>query len=287
LHAGSVPDYAYFDSLGQTHQDWRAQWNFRIWGLVEAPWQCNYHEFIALQRVEVLADMHCVTRWSKLDNVWEGVSTRTVLSKVKVLPEAMYVMVHSEQAYTTNLPMDDFLGEDCLFAWKHNGQPLEPDHGYPLRLVVPGWVGSASTKWLHTLTVLDAPFKGTYMDSSYRVPPRPIEPGTKMPPDAVSAEAWPIKSIITSPAPGAHLKLSGAGPVVVRGRAWVGEGAVDRVVETGQIFEKPDERHPVVEVQRPGELAALALVRLSLTGISSGDQQVPVGPRWKIRQRAQ
>src|SRR4051794_29270246 len=76
LYAGSVPDYAYFDSLGQTHQDWRAQWTFRIWGLVAAPWQCNYHEFIALPRVEVLADMHCVTRWSKLGNVWEGVSTR-------------------------------------------------------------------------------------------------------------------------------------------------------------------------------------------------------------------
>src|SRR5437764_179844 len=58
LHAGSVPEYAYFDSLGQTQQDWRAQWTFRIWGLVEAPWQCNYHEFIALPRVEVLADMH-------------------------------------------------------------------------------------------------------------------------------------------------------------------------------------------------------------------------------------
>ena len=72
LYHGSVLDYAYFDSLGQTHQDWRAQWTFRIWGLVEAPWQCNYHEFIALPRVEVLADMHCVTRWSKLGNVWEA-----------------------------------------------------------------------------------------------------------------------------------------------------------------------------------------------------------------------
>src|SRR5262249_60177444 len=84
LHAGSVPAYAYFDfdSLGQTHQDWRAQWTFRIWGLVEAPWQCNYHEFMALPRVEGVADMHCVTRWSKLDDRWGGVSTRTVPSNV-------------------------------------------------------------------------------------------------------------------------------------------------------------------------------------------------------------
>jgi len=155
LYAGSVPDYAYFDSLGQTHQDWRAQWTFRIWGLVEAPWQCNYHEFIALPRVEVLADMHCVTRWSKLGNVWEGVSTRAVLSTVKVLPEAAYVMVHCEQGFTTNLPLDDFLGEDCLFAWKHNGQPLEPDHGYPLRLVVPRRYAWKSAKWVRGIELMD------------------------------------------------------------------------------------------------------------------------------------
>jgi DMSO/TMAO reductase YedYZ molybdopterin-dependent catalytic subunit len=87
LHAGSVPDYAYFDPLSRSHQDWRSRWTFRIWGLIEAPWQCNYHEFIARPRVEVRADMHCATRWSKLDNVWEGVSTRTVLRKEKVLPD--------------------------------------------------------------------------------------------------------------------------------------------------------------------------------------------------------
>src|SRR5947209_20444612 len=111
--------------------------------------------FIALPRVEVLADMHCVTRWSKLDNVWDGVSTRTVLSKVKVLPEATYVMVHCEQGYTTNLLLDDFLGEDCLFAWKHNGQPLEPDHGYPLRLVVPRRYAWKSAKWVRGIELMD------------------------------------------------------------------------------------------------------------------------------------
>jgi len=93
--------------------------------------------------------------------------------------------------------------------------------------VVPGWVGSASTKWLATLTVLDAPFKGTYMTGSYVQPKWPIEPGQKMPPDTVSTEAWPVKSMITSPAPNARLK--GTQRIVVRGRAWVGEGSIDRV----------------------------------------------------------
>jgi DMSO/TMAO reductase YedYZ molybdopterin-dependent catalytic subunit len=158
LHAGSVPAYAYHDSLGDVPgpkpADWRAEWTFRIWGEVEQPWQCNYLEFIAQPRVEVVADMHCVTRWSKLDNVWEGVPTRTVLDHVKVLPAAKYVMVHCEEEFTTNLPLADFLEPDCLFAWKHGGQPLDPDHGYPLRLVVPKLYAWKSAKWVRGIELM-------------------------------------------------------------------------------------------------------------------------------------
>jgi DMSO/TMAO reductase YedYZ molybdopterin-dependent catalytic subunit len=92
---------------------------------------------------------------------------------------------------------------------------------------VPGWVGSASIKWLHTIMVLEAPFKGPFMTTSYVVPRHPVAPGEKMPPEVVTAEAWPIKSMITSPAPNARVKMSQR--MTVRGRAWVGEGAVDRV----------------------------------------------------------
>jgi DMSO/TMAO reductase YedYZ molybdopterin-dependent catalytic subunit len=108
-----------------------------------------------------------------------------------------------------------------------NGGPLPKVHGYPLRLVVPGWVGSASTKWLQTISVLDAPFKGTYMTGSYVVPKWPVKPGEKMPPDTVSTQAWPIKSMITAPAPDQTFK--GTEHITVRGKAWVGEGSVDRV----------------------------------------------------------
>jgi sulfite oxidase len=164
---------------------------------------------------------------------WSGVRLADVLKAAGLKPGAAHVagqggdpgMVPTAAPVIRSIPMKKAMDESTLVAWAINGQPLPWIHGYPLRLVVPGWVGSASTKWLHTLTALDAPFKGTYMDSSYRVPPRPIEPGTKMPPDSVSAEAWPIKSMITSPAPNAKVK----GPVTVRGRAWVGEGAVERV----------------------------------------------------------
>ena len=143
LHAGTTPA---FD---------RAHWTFHVFGLVERPWQCTYDEFLALPRVRVHADMHCVTRWSKLDNVWEGVSTRTVLSKVQVKPEAKFVMVHCEYGFSTNLPVDDFFAEDCLFAMRHNGADLTPDHGYPLRLVVPRLYAWKSAKWVRGVEFME------------------------------------------------------------------------------------------------------------------------------------
>src|SRR6516162_5783168 len=144
LHYGGVPK---FD---------RARWTFHVFGLVEQPWECTYDEFLALPRVRVRADMHCVPRWSKLDNLWEGVSTRTVIEKVRLKPEAKFVMVHSDHGFTTNLPLDDFLGDDCLFAWKHDGRDLEPDHGYPLRLVVPRLYAWKSAKWVRGIELMEA-----------------------------------------------------------------------------------------------------------------------------------
>lgn len=144
LHYGSIPGFN------------RQTWTFHIFGLVETGWQCSYDEFIALPRVQVHADMHCVTRWSKLDNLWEGVSTREVIRKVTLHPEAKFVMVHSDHGFTTNLPLADFLEEDCLFAWKHNGLDLEPEHGYPLRLVVPRLYAWKSAKWVRGIELMEA-----------------------------------------------------------------------------------------------------------------------------------
>jgi DMSO/TMAO reductase YedYZ molybdopterin-dependent catalytic subunit len=142
LHAGPTPT---FD---------RAAWSFHVFGLVDKPWQCTYDEFIALPCVKVRADMHCVTRWSKLDNEWEGVATREVMKKVMVLSQAKFVMVHCEYGFTTNLPLADFLEEDCLFAWRHNGADLEPDHGWPLRLVVPRLYAWKSAKWVRGIELM-------------------------------------------------------------------------------------------------------------------------------------
>jgi DMSO/TMAO reductase YedYZ molybdopterin-dependent catalytic subunit len=145
LHAGPTPT---FDP---------AAWDLTVFPepLVKAVKRFTYAEFMALPRVTVHADMHCVTRWSKLDNNWEGVSTREVMRHVEVDPRAKYVMVHCEYGFTTNLPLAEFLGEDCLFAFRHNGQDLEPDHGWPLRLVVPRLYAWKSAKWVRGIELME------------------------------------------------------------------------------------------------------------------------------------
>jgi len=136
LHVGPIPP---FDPN---------VWDFRIFGLVEEPVRLTYEAFMALPKVKVKADMHCVTTWSTFDNEWEGVSTREILKLVRLKPEARFVMVHAEYGYTTNLPLETFLDDDCLFAYAHDGKPLTPEHGYPLRLVVPKRYAWKSAKWV-------------------------------------------------------------------------------------------------------------------------------------------
>lgn len=138
LHAGEVPPF-----------DPRT-WDFGIFPapLVEPVKSFSWDEFGKLPRVRVYADMHCVTRWSKLDNFWEGVATKELLKHVTPSPAAKFVMVHCEYGFSTNLPIDDFFDDDCLFALKHDGRDLTPDHGYPLRLVVPKLYAWKSAKWV-------------------------------------------------------------------------------------------------------------------------------------------
>jgi DMSO/TMAO reductase YedYZ molybdopterin-dependent catalytic subunit len=125
-----------------------SKWTLRIWGLVEKERKLSYEEFIALPEVKVFSDVHCVTGWSRLDNTWEGVSTQAIKGLVKILPEAKFVIVHGAGGFTTNLSLDDFFESDVLFAIKHNGESLTPEHGYPLRLVVPRLYFWKSAKWV-------------------------------------------------------------------------------------------------------------------------------------------
>ena len=125
-------------------------WRFSIGGLVAQPKSWNWDEFQALERVKVFADFHCVTHWSRLGNVWEGVSTRKLLELAGgALEGSEYVLVRGHDAgFTTNLPLAEFLAEDALVAFLHDGQPLSEEHGWPARLIVPRLYAWKSAKWV-------------------------------------------------------------------------------------------------------------------------------------------
>ena len=126
-------------------------WDLRVTGLVEQEQRWTYEQFMALPRTKVTADIHCVTTWSLLDSAWEGVSVRELLRDVKIKPEARYVMQHCDGGYTTNLPFEIFLDDDVLLCYRRNGEDITPDHGWPLRLVVPKRYFWKSAKWVRSL----------------------------------------------------------------------------------------------------------------------------------------
>ena len=123
-------------------------WRLNIFGLVEEELEIDWDQFKALPWSAVEADFHCVTQWSALDNVWEGVLFTDLMKLVNPRPEANYIMAHCYGGYTTNLPLATALEGPGILANKHDGQELSPDHGWPLRLVVPNRYGWKSAKWL-------------------------------------------------------------------------------------------------------------------------------------------
>ena len=129
-------------------------WRFTVSGLVEEPFQLTWEEFLALPRATLTADFHCVTTWSRYDNTWEGVHIRTILERARPKHEATFVSAHSWTGYTTNLPLADLDDNDVLIALKHDGHDLEPDHGGPIRLIVPKLYAYKSAKWLDGLEFL-------------------------------------------------------------------------------------------------------------------------------------
>ena len=125
-----------------------ATWDFRIFGAVEQEVTLNWEQFMALPQSTDHSDIHCVTTWSKYDNDWEGVRFRDIMALAKVSPDAKHVMFHSYGGYTTNVPLAELMDDDVLLAHTHNGAPLEPEHGGPLRGVVPKLYFWKSAKWV-------------------------------------------------------------------------------------------------------------------------------------------
>jgi DMSO/TMAO reductase YedYZ molybdopterin-dependent catalytic subunit len=166
LHYGPVPGFN------------PATWDFKIWGEVEQPLRLSWDEFNQLPRTTLKMDIHCVTRWSKVDTTWEGVSLRTLLDLglFKPKPQARFVLQHAEYGFTTNTPLSIVLQENFLLATHFEGQPISPDHGYPLRGVVGAlperkdletpyfWKGA---KWLRGLELLNEDRRGFWEQAGY------------------------------------------------------------------------------------------------------------------------
>jgi len=143
LHYGSVPRANL------------AAWDFKVFGEVDSPFTLTWDQFKSLPRKLVHTDIHCVTRWTKLDTDWEGVAIQEILGLAQVRQGATHVVAHCEQGYTANLPLSVLDDEDVLLADTFGGRPLDPEHGYPLRLLVPKRYFWKSAKWIRGLELLD------------------------------------------------------------------------------------------------------------------------------------
>ena len=166
LHYGPVPPFN------------PSTWDLRIWGEVEQEKRWTWDEFNKLPRSKMVMDIHCVTRWSKFDTLWEGVSVKTLVDQglIKIKPTAKYVMQHAEYGFTVNLPLEVVMQENFLMATHFEGKPIDPDHGYPLRGVV-GFIPAAETletpylwkgaKWLRSLEFMTADRRGFWEQAGY------------------------------------------------------------------------------------------------------------------------
>ena len=142
LHYGSIPRIDL------------STWEFRIFGLVEEEVALSWEQFMALPQTRTRSDIHCVTTWSKYDNDWEGVRLRDLIALARPAAGATHVMFHSAGGYTTNVPLSELMGDEVLLAHHHDGRPLEPEHGGPLRGVVPNLYFWKSAKWVRGIELL-------------------------------------------------------------------------------------------------------------------------------------
>lgn len=165
LHYGPVPR---FDP---------ATWDLRVFGEVEEEKRWTWEEFNQLPRTQVTMDIHCVTRWSKFDTVWEGVALKTLVDEglIKLKPTARHLLQHCEYGFTVNIPLEVALSPNFLLATHFDGQPLDADHGYPLRGVIGNIVGAGyktpyfwkGGKWLRGLEFLSQDRLGFWEQAGY------------------------------------------------------------------------------------------------------------------------
>lgn len=155
LHHGYIPE---FDEN---------TWDFTVSGLVENPLKLMYKEFLALPFTKLITDFHCVTGWSKFDLKWKGVLFKTIATMAKPFREARFVSIIAEHGYTTNLPLEVAMDDNVTLAYEYDGKPLTPEHGFPLRLVVPKRYAYKSAKWVRGVEFLKEDRPGFWELRSY------------------------------------------------------------------------------------------------------------------------
>ena len=156
-------------TYGETPRADLTTWTFRCYGLVENEVSWTWKEFLALPQVQITSDIHCVTRWSRYDNRWEGVAVKEILRRARPRLEAVAVMAHTHEGYTTNIALEDLDAEDALLAVKHDGEDLPAEHGGPCRLVVPKLYFWKSAKWVRSFEFLDVNAPGFWEVNGYHM----------------------------------------------------------------------------------------------------------------------
>jgi DMSO/TMAO reductase YedYZ molybdopterin-dependent catalytic subunit len=146
-----------------------ATWRFEVKGAVARPFTLGWEELLALPQRETACDIHCVTRWSRYDNVFAGVPVQALLERAAPTAHARYALVHAEHGFTTNLPLDDLDRPANLLALSHNGEPLTPEHGGPVRLLVPHLYFWKSAKWVRGIELLEEDYPGFWEQNGYHM----------------------------------------------------------------------------------------------------------------------
>jgi DMSO/TMAO reductase YedYZ molybdopterin-dependent catalytic subunit len=155
LHVGDVPNIE------------RSQWTLQVFGEVTEPRMLTFDDLAALPNVDVVTDIHCVTKWSKFDTKWRGVRFRDVMALVEVAPSVTHVVQHAEYGYTTNTPLPALLGDDVLLTWEYEGEPLPPEHGGPVRMLLPSLYFWKSAKWLRGIEFVTGDKPGFWERNGY------------------------------------------------------------------------------------------------------------------------
>ena len=248
-----------------------ATWKLNVSGLVERSESWTFKELRQLEPVTITAVLQCSgngrahhrpkvpgVQWDRgaVGNAqWTGVRLRDVLAKAGVRTEAHHVqfqgadrpVLASVPLFTRSIPLEKALHPDTILAYEMNGRPLPLLHGGPLRVITPGWMADSCAKWLTEITVQEGESKGFYMQTAYRVPTKPVEPGASASGPSIPVEAMMVKSLIAAPKEGSTV---GLGPVAIQGVAWSGEAKVLKVevsLDEGKTWETGrfiGEHHP-------------------------------------------